>query len=46
MKITFLGGTETIIGFGFLLEGLRILLQQHTQFPVGVAGYRDVLQLP
>lgn len=27
------------------LEGLRTHLQQHTQFPVRVAGYRDVLQV-
>jgi metallo-beta-lactamase family protein len=27
------------------LEGFRNHLQEHTRFPVEVAGYRDVLQL-
>ena len=39
------GAVNLIHGDPEALEGLRVLLQEQTQFKVDVAGYRDILRL-
>lgn len=44
-KLTKTTPIKLIHGDPEALEGLRVHLQEHTQFKVDVAGYRDILSL-